>query len=66
MATFEGIVFNEAFCMALAVEAGLDAAKSTIARIEDIDYLLVERYDRQQDEDRQIHRVHQEDFCQAL
>ncbi len=66
IATFEGIVFNEAFCMALAVEAGLDAAKTTIARIEDIDYLLVERYDRQQDEDRQIHRVHQEDFCQAL
>ena len=66
IATFAGIVFNEAFCMALAVEAGLDAAKSTIARIEDIDYLLVERYDRKQDEDRQIHRVHQEDFCQAL
>ena len=66
IATFEGIVFNEAFCMALAAEAGLGAVKTTIARIEDIDYLLVERYDRNQDEDSQIQRVHQEDFCQAL
>ena len=66
IATYEGVVFNEAFCMALATAAGLDTAKTTTARVEDIDYLLVERYDRHQDEDKQIRRVHQEDFCQAL
>jgi len=66
IATYEGVVFNEAFCMGLATEAGLDTAKTTTARVEDIDYLLVERYDRHRDEDDQIRRVHQEDFCQAL
>ena len=66
IATYEGVVFNEAFCMGLATEAGLDTAKTTTARVEDIDYLLVERYDRHRDEDDQFRRVHQEDFCQAL
>jgi serine/threonine-protein kinase HipA len=66
IATHEGVVFNEAFCMGLATEAGLDTAKTTTARVEDIDYLLVERYDRHRDEDDQFRRVHQEDFCQAL
>ncbi len=66
IATYEGVVFNEAFCMDLATEAELDTAKTTTARVEDIDYLLVERYDRYQDEDKRIRRVHQEDFCQAL
>lgn len=66
IATYEGVVFNEAFCMTLAAEAGLDSAGTTIGHIEGIDYLLVERYDRHQSEDGQIQRVHQEDFCQAL
>lgn len=66
IATYEGVVFNEAFCMGLATEAGLDTAKTTTARVEDIDYLLIERYDRHRGEDKQIRRVHQEDFCQAL
>ena len=66
IATYEGVVFNEAFCMGLAAEAGLDTAKTTTARVEDIDYLLVERYDRHRDEDDQFRRVHVEDFCQAL
>ena len=66
IATYEGVVFNEAFCMTLAAEAGLDCAETSIGHIEGIDYLLVERYDRHQSEDGQIQRVHQEDFCQAL
>ncbi len=64
--TYEGVVFNEAFCMALARACGLDAAAVEIGKVEDIDYLLVERYDRIRGEDGNIQRFHQEDFCQAL
>lgn len=66
IATYEGVVFNEAFCMALAKDVGLSAALATIGGIEDIDYLLIERFDRHREEDGQIRRLHQEDFCQAL
>jgi serine/threonine-protein kinase HipA len=62
----EGMVANEAFCMALAREAGLSAATATPIRAGGREALLVERYDRARDEDNVVHRVHQEDFCQAL
>ena len=64
--TYEGVVFNEAFCMALANACGLDAAAISIGKVADIDYLLAERYDRVRDEEDNIQRLHQEDFCQAL
>lgn len=64
--TYEGVVFNEAFCMALARAGGLNAAPVDIGKVEDIDYLLVERYDRIRDGQANIRRLHQEDFCQAL
>jgi serine/threonine-protein kinase HipA len=64
--TYDGVVFNEAFCMTLARACGLTAASVEIGRVDDIDYLLVERYDRARGEDGQIERLHQEDFCQAL
>lgn len=64
--TYEGLVFNEAFCMALARACGLNAAPVQIGKVEDIDYLLVKRYDRISGEDGRIRRLHQEDFCQAL
>ena len=64
---FPGIVANEAFCMRLARGIGLNVAKAEDRRIEDIDYLLVERYDRvRSPADGSIQRIHQEDFCQAL
>lgn len=66
IATYEGVVFNEAFCMALANACDLNAAPIAIGRIEDIDYLLAERYDRIRDEAGNMQRRHQEDFCQAL
>jgi serine/threonine-protein kinase HipA len=37
-----------------------------IGKVDDIDYLLAERYDRIRGEDGNIQRLHQEDFCQAL
>ncbi len=64
--TYEGVVFNEAFCMALANACDLNVAPIEIGKIEDIDYLLAERYDRIRDEEGNIQRLHQEDFCQAL
>lgn len=61
---FEGTVFNEAFCMKLAEAAGLQTAKVAVGKADEIDYLLVGRYDRKTD-GRLIERLHQEDFCQA-
>ena len=68
---FEGVVFNEAFCMKLAREIGMNAAHAETGQVEGIDYLLVQRYDRTTSSDapgtpQTLKREHQEDFCQAL
>ena len=68
---FAGIVFNEACCMRLAAAVGLPVAKTEIRHVEDVEYLLIERYDRthrrQNPEGTPVlERLHQEDFCQAL
>ncbi len=75
---FEGIVFNEAYCMQLANKIGIPTASVEPCYVEDITYLLVERYDRktlpssQKPEGGYVwtnfvtKRMHQEDFCQAL
>src|SRR5260370_32083283 len=66
---FAGVVVNEALCMNLAAAIGLPTATVEIRTVEDLEYLLVERYDRVH---RQapggapvVERLHQEDFCQA-
>jgi len=65
IADVDGMVVNEAFCMTLASEAGLEAAEVAPIRVAGHEALLVTRYDRvPSGED--VHRVHQEDFCQAL
>ena len=63
---FEGTTENEAFCMRLGTMIGLDVAGVECRSIGDKRFLLIERYDRQVDEDGDIKRLHQEDFCQAL
>lgn len=67
---FEGVVFNEALSMKLAAAVGLPTAPVEFRTVEDMTFLLVERYDRVHrqgsDEEFPIERVHQEDFCQAL
>lgn len=79
---FEGLVFNEAVCMRLAQGVGLPTANVEIRTVGDIDFLLVERYDRQLEPlgispwtgglfgspmiSYGTRRLHQEDFCQAL
>lgn len=60
-----GSVQNEALCMVLARRIGLTTAPVTTGITGDRSYLLVERYDRVSDGDH-VHRLHQEDFCQAL
>ena len=67
---FEGVVHNEAFCMKLAAASGLATAPVEIGRVDGLEYLQVERYDRDQraglDGVQIVERLHQEDFCQAL
>ena len=67
---FEGVVFNEGFCMRLAAAAGFPAAAIQTREVGGLTYLLVERYDRHYrsapDGAPTIERLHQEDFCQAL
>ncbi len=66
---FAGVVFNEAFCVKLAVAVGLPAAKVETRGVDAIEYLLVERYDRTHRQNPggppSLERLHQEDFCQA-
>jgi serine/threonine-protein kinase HipA len=55
--------------MRLAAAADLSVAKTEVGRVEDVEYLLVERYDRthrRTTEGATLERLHQEDFCQAL
>jgi len=61
----DGMVANEAFCMALAAELGLEAAEAVPIRVAEHEGLLVTRYDRVRSGD-SVHRIHQEDLCQAL
>jgi serine/threonine-protein kinase HipA len=68
---FEGVVLNEALCMCLARAVGLNTAAVEIGKVEGIDYLLVQRYDRALNREspggaESLKREHQEDFCQAL
>ncbi|MDD3371680.1 MAG: type II toxin-antitoxin system HipA family toxin [Alphaproteobacteria bacterium] len=59
-------VYNEFFCLKLAGRLRLPVANASIGFAKGTPYLLVERYDRAWDEEGQIRRIHQEDFCQAL
>ncbi|NBO41544.1 MAG: type II toxin-antitoxin system HipA family toxin [Betaproteobacteria bacterium] len=59
-------VTNEGFCMALAEAMQLKPAHTLIHKVEDREFLLIERYDRILGSDGTRERLHQEDFCQAL
>ena len=60
-----GGVQNEAFCLTLARRMGIEVPAVTTGRASKTTYLLVQRYDRTNSNDR-WRRLHQEDFCQAL
>lgn len=64
----EGIkdsVHNELFCMRLAERCGVSAPHVQMRHTPKEPYLLVERYDRKW-QGKEVIRLHQEDFCQAL
>jgi serine/threonine-protein kinase HipA len=58
-------VENEAFCMQLADSLGLAVPHANVLH-KHIPLYLVERYDRLIEDEINISRLHQEDFCQAL
>lgn len=62
---FDGHAENEHVCLALARALGLPAAASQVRQFEGEVAIVVERYDRVR-LDGAIHRLHQEDLCQAL
>lgn len=66
IAGVEGSVYNEGFCLQLAARLSLPVATCDIRHAAEKDYLLVTRYDRRIDISGGHHRIHQEDFCQAL
>jgi serine/threonine-protein kinase HipA len=61
----DATVENEAFCMALAHELGLDVPRSFIHQHGDTRVFVVKRFDRTVTSEG-TKRLHQEDFCQAL
>jgi serine/threonine-protein kinase HipA len=66
IATLDGTVENELFCMRLAARLQLNAPQVSMRQAGEIPFLLIERYDRIQQSSGKIVRIHQEDFCQAL
>lgn len=63
---FQNTVENEVFCMTIAKNLGLNVAPVQTILVDERPVLVVERYDRVIDADGTVHRIHQEDFCQAL
>lgn len=65
-ARFRDTVANEAFCMTLAAQAGIESAKTSVVEFSGMEVLVSERFDRYLRHDGQVERIHQEDACQAL
>lgn len=63
---YEDLVANEQFCMGIARSIGIPAAETELRTISGTPCLYVARFDRPQDNLGRIHRIHQEDMCQAL
>jgi serine/threonine-protein kinase HipA len=66
IARFKATTENEAFVMRLAAAIALDVAAVEPRYVQGRPFLLVERYDRLRGAGGLVHRIHQEDFCQAL
>ena len=64
--SLEATTENEAFAMRLTAEMGLRVAQVQARVVAGRRFLLVGRYDRRVGDDGAVHRLHQEDFCQAL
>ncbi|MDE0150994.1 MAG: type II toxin-antitoxin system HipA family toxin [Bdellovibrionales bacterium] len=62
---WKNTAINELFCMTLAKKIGLNVPDVSIYNTGKHLCYLIERYDRVR-ENKELKRVHQEDFCQAL
>lgn len=56
---------NEHLCLDAARRAGLTVARTRVAEFGDQSAIVVDRYDRHPVDGR-LHRIHQEDLCQAM
>lgn len=63
---YPGLVTMEHAAMTLARQLGLTTAETEVVNLSGIDCIIVSRFDRTIDESGQLHRIHQEDICQAL
>jgi serine/threonine-protein kinase HipA len=63
---YRNIPAYECFATMLARSVGLPTTDLELRSAAKKNYLLIRRYDRFEDEDGRVHRLHQEDFCQAL
>lgn len=66
IARFRNTVENEAFCMRLTRNLGVEVANIATMRNDSITAIVVERFDRDVTPDGNVERIHQEDFCQAM
>jgi serine/threonine-protein kinase HipA len=58
-------VFNEFYCMELARRIGFNIPKCQVMGEGTHPLFVIERYDRFTDKNGVVHRIHQQDFCQA-
>lgn len=65
IAAYPKTVENEAFCMRVAKNLGLEVAEVETTEIAKRKLIVVERFDRNVSPDGAVERIHQEDFCQA-
>ena len=63
---FDDHHINEVLCQRAAGHLGLPAARSELIELGDVRAIVSTRYDRARGEDGRLHRLHQEDLCQAL
>jgi serine/threonine-protein kinase HipA len=63
---FSHLQANEVLTTRLAAEVGLRVVEVELDDVEGEHVCRVTRYDRRRDDKGKIHRIHQEDFCQAL
>jgi len=63
---FDDHHLNEVLCQRAAGHLGLPAARSELIELGDVRAIVSTRYDRARGQDGRLHRLHQEDLCQAL
>ena len=66
LAGFDDHHLNEVLCQRAAGHLGLPAARSELIELGDVRAIVSTRYDRASGQDGRLHRLHQEDLCQAL